>query len=41
MYGQVPFERKADEGRMNQWKRLREMDASAQLKCMMGDSAEF
>jgi superfamily II DNA helicase RecQ len=37
----APFKSEADEARIDQWGQLRKMDASAQLKRMMGDSAEF
>jgi hypothetical protein len=35
------YESEADEARMDRWKRLRKMDVSAQLKRIIGDSAEF
>jgi superfamily II DNA helicase RecQ len=37
----APFKSKADEARINRWGRLRKIDASVQLKRMIGDSAEF
>lgn len=37
----APFEREADEGRIDRWRRLRGMDAEAQLKRMMGQEAVF
>ena len=37
----APFESEADEARMDRWGRLRKMDTTAQLKRMMGKTAEF
>jgi superfamily II DNA helicase RecQ len=37
----APYESEADEARIDRWRRLRKIDASAQLKRMMGDSTEF
>jgi hypothetical protein len=37
----APYESEADKAQINRWKRLRKIDASAQLKRMIGNSAEF
>ena len=37
----APFESEADEARMDRWGRLRKMDTTAQMKRMMGKTAEF
>jgi superfamily II DNA helicase RecQ len=37
----APFKSEADEARIDRWGRLRKIDASVQLKRIIGDSAEF
>jgi superfamily II DNA helicase RecQ len=37
----APFESEAEDGRMDRWKCLRQMDPTTQLKRMMGEDAEF
>ena len=37
----APFEEEADEARFDRWARMQDMDATAALKRMVGDKAEF